>query len=258
MAPKKQIPFQLIKLAEDLGLKIKGDPTATILKHCEKRIEKFVAEMDECHSLSDMLDWVGNKVGTTFRTIINDEDFNTVKQEFLDKRETAFANFERDLSDDVYGITYRLQNQQPWEQLFVSIIDCRGDKAGRSYFTRWHEIAHLLTLTQQMRLIFRRTHTSISSIDPEERLMDHIAGKFGFYAPIFHKFAVNEISFDEIERLRLQLCPEASQLASLINFVRYWNSPCIFIRAELALKKDEELHLNRRYILVDTTNITNC
>lgn len=242
---KKQTPFQILKLAEDLGLKVKDDPIDTIFDHCERRIDGFISEMGECGSLSDLLEWVANKADTTFRVINSQNDLFVVRQEFIDKGEKAFANFENDLSEDVYGITYRLQNAKSWEPSFVSVIDSRGDKAARSYFTKWHEIAHLLTLTQQMRLVFRRTHTPISGQDPEERLMDKIAGKFGFYAPIFHKFIENEISFEEIERLREKLCPEASQLASLINFVKYWNSPCIFVRAELALKKDEEAQLSQ-------------
>jgi hypothetical protein len=79
--------------------------------------------------------------------------------------------------------------------------------------------------------------------DPEESLMDIIAGHFGFYPPIARKFMNGEISFNAIERLREQLCPEASLQSSLINFVRCWNHPCILLRAELALKKGEEAQL---------------
>ena len=28
---------------------------------------------------------------------------------------------------------------------FVAVIDCRGSKLARRFFTRWHEIAHRLT-----------------------------------------------------------------------------------------------------------------
>jgi hypothetical protein len=73
--------------------------------------------------------------------------------------------------------------------------------------------------------------------------MDIIAGHFGFYPRIARKFMNGEISFKTIERLREQLCPEASLQSSLINFVRCWNHPCILLRAEPALKKDEEAQL---------------
>jgi hypothetical protein len=48
-----------------------------------------------------------------------------------------------------------------------------------------------------------------------------------------------------VERLRQKLCPEASQLSSQINFIKYWPSPCIFVRAELALKKNQEEGLDQ-------------
>ena len=111
----------------------------------------------------------------------------------------------------------------------------------RSYFTKWHELAHLLTLASQKRVVFKRTHASVNGNDPEERLMDIIAGHFGFYPQIARKFTNGEISFNTIKRLREQLCPEASLQSSLINFVRCWNHACILLRAEPALKKNEEL-----------------
>jgi hypothetical protein len=40
--------------------------------------------------------------------------------------------------------------------------------------------------------------------------MDVIAGSLGFYAPIARNQAKGEISFDAIEALRQQMCPEAS------------------------------------------------
>lgn len=240
MASKKQPPLQLAKMARDLGIRSEDDPAAAIIRHCERRIKEIIAEMDECDSLADMLEWVANKVGTTFKQVHTDEDLQKVKLEFLGTGEKAFADLEREMSEEVFGVTYRLQNKKDWQPPFVSVIDCRGSKAVRAYFTKWHEIAHLLTLTKQMRLVFRRTHSSVSGLDPEERLMDAIAGKFGFYPGVAHRFIENEISFEEIERLRQQLCPEASQQASQINFIKYWPSPCIFVRAELALKKDQE------------------
>ncbi len=75
--------------------------------------------------------------------------------------------------------------------------------------------------------------------------MDMIAGKLGFYGKIFHKHIQAEISFDEIERLRLLLCAEASKQASIINFVKNWSSPCIHLTIELGLNKDQEAGLNQ-------------
>ncbi len=245
MAQKKEIPFQYFKLAKDLHLRASDDPVSAIMLYCDRRIKEFLSDMGECNSLSDMLEWVANKAGTVFKIVRSDADLLRIKQEFLDKGEKRFARLETDLSPEVFGITYKRLNAMAWEPAFVSVIDCRGINAARAYFTKWHEIAHLLTLTQQLRLEFRRTHNSVSGEDPEERLMDMIAGRFGFYAPVFHKLIKTGISFDEIERLRTELCPEASMQATIINFVRHWSTPCILIKAEVGFNSREESRLRQ-------------
>lgn len=198
----------------------------------------------DCPTLSSMLNWVAARVGTTFEAIESDESLQDVKRKFLDRKEKLFAALEDELATaDDFGVTLQLQNREPREPAYVSVIDCRGDKASRAYFTKWHEIAHLLTLTAQGRLAFRRSHSSNESQNPEERLMDIIAGRFGFYPPIVQKSIKDEIAFDVIDVLRDQLCPEASFQASLINFTKFWPTPCILISAEMRLKKAEEASL---------------
>lgn len=70
--------------------------------------------------------------------------------------------------------------------------------------------------------------------------MDIIAGRFGFYDRIFHKTVSDTISFSELERVRQDLCPEASLQAYLISFIKYWPRPCIYLRAEVGLNKTEK------------------
>ncbi|MGI8813308.1 MAG: hypothetical protein ACR2IH_12400 [Pyrinomonadaceae bacterium] len=245
MAKKRQIPLQLFKLAEDLGLKASADPQAAILEYCRIKVDTFLREMGDCISLSDFLNWMANRVGTSFRIVRHNVDLENIKSEFLNLGEKVFARLESELSSDVYGVTYRLQNAKPWEHQFVSVIDCRGIKGSRSYFTKWHEIAHLLTLTEQMRLVFRRTHSEYGKQDPEEHLMDVIAGRFGFHLAVFERFIASDISFDEIERLRRELCPEASLQASLISFHRYWPSPSMLLRVELGFNRDQKQKLQQ-------------
>lgn len=236
----RPVPIQLNKLAEDLGLKRSDDPAASIVAYCDRKVAKYLAEMDSCNSLSQFLGWVENKVGTRFWCIRNDRDLDNVKTEFIARGEKAFARLAEELSDEVFGITYRLQNAAPYDMQYASIIDCRGEKGAREYFTKWHEIAHLLTLTDQARLKFMRTHSEADNKDPEERLMDIIAGKFGFYDRIFHKTISNVISFSELERVRKELCPEASIQSSLISFIKYWPVSCIYVRADVGLNRKEK------------------
>jgi hypothetical protein len=90
-----------------------------------------------------------------------------------------------------------------------------------------------------MRLTFRRTHFGLEDKDPEEALVDVIAGAFGFLPDLVRPLAKGQPSFDGIEDIRIKLCPEASQQASLIGIAKAWPTPCILLQAQLALKRGE-------------------
>jgi hypothetical protein len=252
MTASLKTSLQIHTLANDLGAKIITDPVEAIVRYCEKKVEDLMSAYPECETLSGMLDWIAAKCGTTFCVLKNDHELLSIKQKYVDRGERLFAALEDELATDKdFGVTLKLRNREPWELEFVSVIDCRGDKASRAYFTKWHEIAHLLTLTAQGRLVFKRSHSANDSINPEERLMDILAGRFGFYAPFAKPLMSDEISFETIRALRDRLCPEASFQASLINFSKFWPSPCILIRAELGLKKGEEALLAQQQLFED-------
>lgn len=248
MEQQKHQNSQIAEIAKDLGLQADTDPYGAILRYCEERVEEFYTPVGECESLLELLDAAAHYVGTVFYQIESDEDLVVVSRKYLSRGETGFVILESELSGQVFGITFKLQAPLEGEMPFVSVIDCRGAKAARAYFTKWHEVAHLLTLTEPKRDIFMRTHPSQGVLDPEERLMDAIAGKFGFYAGLIQRYIEREISFNEIERLRILLCHEASRQSALINLVKYWPTPCIHLRAEVALTKAQKVWLNGRSI----------
>jgi hypothetical protein len=104
-------------------------------------------------------------------------------------------------------------------------------------------VGHLLILTDQMRLAFRRTHFGLDDKDPEEALVDVIAGAFGFFPDLISPLAKGQPSFKQIENIRMHLCPEASQQSSLIGIAKAWPTPCILLHARLALKRGERRQL---------------
>jgi hypothetical protein len=246
MAQKLKRAVPVWRLARDLGINTSEDAVADILTYCERRVKRFLRGVPQCHTLTEFQDWVAEKLGVRFELVNNDTDLERIKQMYVARGERIFANLARELaSDDSYGITYKLTNREGWEPQFVSIIDCRGPKLLRAYFTKWHELAHLLTLTDQMRLSYQRSHVSLNFDSPEEALMEVIAGHFGFYSEIAKEYIAGEISFEAIEAVRKQLCPDASQQASLIGFVKTWTHPCLLLRAELARKKRDEAQLKQ-------------
>lgn len=231
--------YKIHALASDLGVKPSGDPVREIVRFCEKRIRRFLRDFPDCATLSQLLDLAASKLGTKFEEIHSDDEVDEVRTRYSRQGEKAFATLDDELSAQVFGVTFRRTSRKPWELPFVSVIDCRVEKRFRSYYTKWHELGHLLILTDQMRLTFRRTHFGLEEKDPEEALVDVIAGAFGFLPDLVLPLAKGRPSFDRIEGIRVKLCPEASQQASLIGIAKAWPTPCILLQAQLALKRGE-------------------
>jgi hypothetical protein len=237
---------QIHTLASDLGLKASDKPCQRIVQFVEARVKK-IAKTFTCKSLNDLLVAVANDVGTIFREIHSDADLEKIRDEYVSKNELIFANLANDLSQaDDYAITIKVHPKRPWEPGFVSVIDCRGDKKFRIYFTKWHELAHLLTLTPQMRLVFRRSHSRENSNDPEEGLMDVIASSVGFLPAFMPDNVPGELSFESISEIKKEFCPDASAQAALIGIVKAFPNPCILVQAELALKR-RDAHVEPQY-----------
>jgi hypothetical protein len=232
--------YKIHALASDLGIKPSGDPVREIVRFCEKRVRRFLRDFPDCATLTELLDIAASKLGTRFEEIHSDDELDEVRTRYSRQGEKAFASLHEELAAQVFGVTFRRTAKKPWELPFVSVIDCRGEKRFRSYYTKWHELGHLLILTDQMRLTFRRTHFGLEDKDPEEALVDVIAGAFGFLPELVRPLANGQLSFDAIEDIRVRLCPEASQQASLIGIARAWPTPCILLQAQLALKRGEK------------------
>jgi hypothetical protein len=231
------------KLAKDLGIKSVTEPVDDILKFCDKKVKSFLGEFPECSTLTTFLDVIAAKVRTTIIEVRSNEELDALQKKYAAKGEAIFATLKEEFAGEVFGITVKLYNHNPWENEFVSVIDCRDNKGARSYFTKWHEIAHLLALTDQQRLQFHRTQHKSPEHDPEEAMIDIIAGKFGFYECFINKHAKGDISFEIIEELRSELCAESSYQASLIGFIKAWPKPCILLYCKPSLKKGEQAML---------------
>lgn len=239
MAGRLNQSLMIRTLAADLGLKPSTDPVSAILKYCHKKVTRFLSVLSSCSNPKALLDCVANKAGTEFREIHCDDDLSRARSEFLDRKETGFVRVHEELNGEVLGITLRRLNAQPWELPYISIIDCRGENRIRAYYTKWHELVHLLILTDQSRLVFRRTHTDGQAKSPEESLVDVIAGSFAFYPAIVREHARGEISFEQIEAIRASVFPEASQQSALLGIAKSWPSACILVEARLAHKAGE-------------------
>ena len=247
--------YKIQKLAQDLGLSMTARPCGVIMDALTKRVRK-ICQTYNCASLSDLLNAVAAEVKATFLEIQTDAELEEIQARYVKRGELIFGNLVNDLSKtDDYGLTIKLIKPEPWECPYICVIDCRGDKKFRSYFTKWHELAHLLTLTPQTRLMFRRSHSRECADDPEEKLMDVIAGAFGFFVDLMPEELRQEVSFQGIAAIREEFCPEASVQASLIGIVKALPTPCILLHVEPATTKREAERFSHGASLFGETSV---
>jgi hypothetical protein len=233
--------YKIQTLANDLKIKSIDKPVESILAFCEQRVRRFLKEFSGCGRPSDLLDVLAAKLQTRFEVFRSESELLAIKEKYVLAGEKRFATLEHDFPIDVFGITFRRLSRKPWEPEYVSVIDCRGDKRYRSNYTKWHELGHLLILTDQLRISFSRTFCTQDLKDPEESLVDVIAGHFAFWPPLFSELTTGPITFDRIEQIRLAHCPEASKQSAILGIVKAWQAPCVLLEAHLALKKHEQL-----------------
>jgi hypothetical protein len=81
--------------------------------------------------------------------------------------------------------------------------------------------------------------------------MDEIAGRVGFYEPLFGPVFAREhrqapLAFKTVEAIRNAYCGEASFQATLFACHRRMKSPVVYIEAEVKYKADEERRLRSK------------
>ncbi|MGH7929031.1 MAG: hypothetical protein ACREQV_14680 [Candidatus Binatia bacterium] len=224
-------------LARDLGAAEHEDPVESVLSFATSVIARHHQSI-ACTKLSTLVDWVANKLAIRFEVVETNEDLARLRREYASQGEYGMARLAAELeSDNCYGGTFALL--QPTKGIcYIAVIDCRGNKGHRSYFTKCHEIAHIIVMTDQQLLVFRRTHEEENH--PLEDLVDRVASRLGFYRPLLQPYFIGEPSFELIQSIISDLCPEASWESTVRGVISAWPRPATWLRAGLGLKRAEE------------------
>jgi hypothetical protein len=245
---RSDVTWYARRLAADLGA-AGQDPVEFILGYAERQI-RAVKKKHRVGTLSDLLAATAQEVGTCFEGVSTDEELDQLVVRYTDRGETAFAQLPNDFRDS-FGVTLRLINRRPWELAHVSVIDCRGSKAYRAFFTKWHELAHLLVLTRQAQFKFRRTHAEKQAAD--EALMDMIAARFGYWSDILQPHLVGKLTFETLGGIKSAHCPESSWQSFVHAAIDRWPTPAVYLKAEPRLKRAEERQLNQSHLWSHTS-----
>jgi len=239
---------RVIGLANALALDV-IDPVDAIRTYCRQTVEGFLRGLKHVASMEELQRIVCVHLNVTVHEVWSDADVEALARQYLAAGEIIFATLAKQLSPDAYGVLLRLQKRGR-RPCFAAVIDCRGDKHLKRYWTIWHEIAHALTFVEQSELALRRTTESGPAKDPLEQLTDMVASDFAFFdalfLPAFHTElnGDNRVSFALAQRVRQRFCSDAS-LASTINAcVTAAPMPTIMIEAGLAYKKSERARIS--------------
>ena len=231
----------VIALAAELGLRGRANTVEAIIEFCLAKVGSWVAGTPRVLSIGDLEKLVAHRLGIVFEEVWTEADLDALIRKYVKLGDPVFAYLKHDLDGSTFGATYRRNVAADAHDRLVAIIDCRGEKAARRFFTRWHEIAHFLVETNDTG---KPVHRS-TELEPLERLMDLIASRVGFYEPIFGLVFDAEmagqprLSLRVVDRVRRRGFSDASFQSTIFACHRRMTTPVIYLEAEVAHKVED-------------------
>src|SRR5262249_36059718 len=152
-----------------------------------------------------------------------------------------------DAENPTYGTLVRRNVGDDAPDRFVAVIDCRGGKLARRFFTRWHEIAHPLTTHPDQG---DKEPAHPSQYDPLQGMVAEIAGHGGFYGPFFEPVFAEAhagkalLTFETVKAVQDGGFPEASFQATLNACAKRLPTPVVYLEATMAHKKEVKRRLS--------------
>jgi hypothetical protein len=236
---------KLRQLARNLHIPDTGDCLRELRDHAVTTVRAMVHEWGVT-TLEELRMLLADRLSVKLEFLHNDEDIERLADAYGHVmpyfRRLLRAEF---LKSDTEGIL--VDNPHPGKggRDYLAIIDARGTRIARAYFTAWHELAHLLVYPPRQLVLegFRRTPTSeTKGKDPVESAVDHIAGLLAFWQPFFapalEDAAHGNLSFDAIEQATNAVAPGASLQAACLATIRVWPEPAAFLTAAVGCKHD--------------------
>lgn len=247
---------QVVQLAKELGLGGTGGWTAKIQGFARAKVKAMIRDARvPVTSLDMLLQVLADQLSVKIEYVRSGTDLERLAVEY-DFSEAEYRCLCIDLNDaGVDGLLIRNPNTRPGNREFLAVVDARGDHGSRAYFTGWHEVAHLIVTPPQRAFagVFRSISTTRNK-DPEESIVDAVAGDLAFYEPLMQP-AINmlldgfsRLTFDLVEDVRAQVASGVALAPSLyataIAVVRLTHLPTLLVQIKAGLKVDEEKQIS--------------
>lgn len=245
---------RLVRLASDLGLPHDKRSRAGVREYALARFEKLLADSPlDPDSPDELLKAVAAVLNVQLERLDSTEDI----QSLADRYASGFPGLEKTLrqefiESDTEGLTLQRPRPDPRLRRYLAIVDGRGGKAYRAYFSDWHELTHLLVWPEQLELegVRRTPPKQQREKDPVESLIDSIAGELAFYDPLFIPVLekavakTGSLNLDAIEHARESFSESASFYGAARAAVRAVDRPACFVSVKPQLKKAQRRRLN--------------
>lgn len=246
-------------IAQRLGLEGTDDLVSEIVDYAISRVEDFASQFT-ISTLDGLMRLVAAHVDVRIERICSSDDAEKMALRYGKADPSIGLFIKREFLSG--GGTEGLLLENPYRRIkpgarrYVAFIDVRGKQRDRAYFTIWHELAHLLIIPPgEPYAPKRRSPTEEKKqVDPEERLVDIIAGKLAFYKPLFAPmlnqavFEEGELNFKVIERAAGEASTRAitaSLWATARATIRVIDRPACLVEVERRHKASVKRHLQK-------------
>jgi hypothetical protein len=239
---------QVIQLAKDLGLSVGHDSLEAIRDFALSQAARIIADAPiKIDSLELFRRVTADKYGVRLEFIRDGEDVARIGARFESFHPELGRRLEVEfVSGTTEGITLERDVLDHRRHRYLAVIDARGTRASRAYFTAWHEITHLVIHPEQLRFPgFRRTPAEVEiAKDPIESVVDHVAGHLGFFPRLFTPILEASIrshgfTFPALEMARIGIDPLPSLFSTAMASLRQVPWPAVLVEVELAYKSAE-------------------
>ena len=238
----------LQRAADRLGLSRSKDLEQAIIDYCLNQLRDWIVAHGESETLSQLLDRFAISLDVHFEEVRGPDDLDALLNRMQGSERVTFAALRAEFGDHIDAATVLRVNRKHWEPAYLAVINCEGRHEFRRYFSKWHELAHRLLEGSQLTFALRQT--KVERDEPEEVLVDRIAGALAFFPDIFGPAFVEECSndggltFGTVERLRERIAPDASFEATLRACLRHTGKPAWFLRCLMGFTADEQRKLD--------------
>ena len=240
--------LELKRVASHLDLPDTGNVEQVIIDHFVQRLRDWLIAHGTPENLSVVATDFAASLDMGFTEISNQDDMDQLLLKMPNDQAGTIALLKTEFGENTDAVTIHRSTRKSWERPYLAIINCQDWHQSRRYFSKWHEIVHLLIEGQQLTFAFR--HTKTNRPEPEEVLVDRIAAKLAFFPDIFHPVVSDEIqnhgylTFETIRRVRERVAPDASLQATSLACLDAVTHPAWFLRCGMTLKAAEQRRLN--------------